>query len=63
VRSGSTRRSGRRLIDGARHLALLLPGAPIYGDAIVALASPTASVIIFALIAGFYVLESSSATG
>ena len=37
-----------------------LPGAPIYGSAtLVALASPTASVILFALIAGIYVLESS----
>ncbi|HZO96751.1 MAG TPA: TMEM175 family protein [Gaiellaceae bacterium] len=37
-----------------------LPGAPIYGAAtLVALASPTASVALFAAIAGFYVLESS----
>jgi len=37
-----------------------LPGTPIYAAAtLVALASPTASVILFALIAGFYVLESS----
>lgn len=37
-----------------------LPGAPIYGAAtLVALVSPTASVILFALIAGMYVLESS----
>jgi uncharacterized membrane protein len=37
-----------------------LPGAPIYGAAtLVALLSPTASVILFALIAGMYVLESS----
>jgi len=37
-----------------------LPGAPIYGTAtLVALASPTASVILFALITAFYVVESS----
>jgi uncharacterized membrane protein len=37
-----------------------LPGAPIYGAAtLVALASPTASVILFALIAAAYVFESS----
>ena len=37
-----------------------LPGIPIYAVAtLVALGSPTASVVLFALIAGFYVLESS----
>jgi TMEM175 potassium channel family protein len=37
-----------------------LPGTPIYaGATLVALISPIASVILFALIAGFYVLESS----
>jgi uncharacterized membrane protein len=37
-----------------------LPGAPIYGAAtLVALISPMASVVLFALIAGFYVIESS----
>jgi TMEM175 potassium channel family protein len=37
-----------------------LPGAPIYGTAtLVALVSPTASVILFALITAFYVIESS----
>ena len=37
-----------------------LPGAPIYGAAtLVAFASPSASVILFALIAALYVLESS----
>jgi len=61
--SGSTQRSGARLIDGARHLAVLLPGASIYGDAIVAFASPAASVIIFGLIAGLYVLRELFATG
>jgi TMEM175 potassium channel family protein len=36
------------------------PGAPIYATAtLVALVSPTASVILFALIAAFYVVESS----
>lgn len=36
------------------------PGTPIYaGATLVALISPIASVILFALIAGFYVLESS----
>jgi TMEM175 potassium channel family protein len=36
------------------------PGSAIYGGAtLVALVSPTASVILFALIAGLYVLESS----
>jgi len=37
-----------------------LPGAPTYGAAtLVALWSPVASVVLFAVIAGFYVLESS----
>jgi len=37
-----------------------LPGVPIYGAAtLVALVSPNASVILYALIAAFYVLESS----
>jgi uncharacterized membrane protein len=37
-----------------------LPGAPIYGTAtLVALVSPTASVILFGVIALFYLLESS----
>ena len=37
-----------------------LPGAPIYGIAtLVAIVSPTASVVLFGLIAVFYVLESS----
>ena len=37
-----------------------LPGAPIYGTStLVALWSPTASVILFAAISAFYVLESS----
>ena len=37
-----------------------LPGTPIYGTStLVALWSPTASVILFAAISGFYVLESS----
>ena len=37
-----------------------LPGAPIYGIAtLVALVSPTASVLLFGLIAVFYLLESS----
>jgi uncharacterized membrane protein len=36
------------------------PGVPIYATAtLVALVSPTASVILFALIAAFYVVESS----
>jgi uncharacterized membrane protein len=58
---------GRRLIapDADERLVKgisrsYLPGAPIYGTAtLVALASPTASVILYACIAGFYVLESS----
>jgi uncharacterized membrane protein len=38
-----------------------LPGVPIYATAtLVALISPTASVILFALIAAFYVIESSA---
>ena len=59
--------TGRRLISptaDARMVAGIsrsyLPGAPIYATAtLVALASPTASVILFALITAFYVVESS----
>ena len=58
---------GRRLIaPGADERMVrgisraFLPGAPIYATAtLVALASPIASVILFALIAAFYVVESS----
>ena len=59
--------TGRRLIAEAADQRLVsgisrsyLPGAPIYGTStLVALVSPTASVILFAAIALFYVLESS----
>jgi uncharacterized membrane protein len=59
--------TGRRLIaPGANEQVVrgisrsYLPGVPIYGAAtLVALASPEASVALFAAIAGFYVLESS----
>jgi uncharacterized membrane protein len=62
---------GRRLIAPGADDRLVrgisrsyLPGAPIYGAAtLVALASPTASVVLFALIAGSYVLESSVFAG
>jgi uncharacterized membrane protein len=58
---------GRRLIAPGADERLVrgisrsyLPGAPIYGAAtLVALASPTASVTLFAAIALFYVVESS----
>jgi uncharacterized membrane protein len=58
---------GRRLIAAGADDRMVrgisrsyLPGAPIYAAAtLVALASPTASVILFAAIALFYVLESS----
>ena len=47
-----------RMVRGISHA--FLPGTPIYGTStLVALWSPIASVILFALIAGFYVLESS----
>jgi uncharacterized membrane protein len=47
-----------RMVRGISHA--FLPGTPIYaGATLVALLSPLASVILFALIAGFYVLESS----
>jgi uncharacterized membrane protein len=47
-----------RMVQGISRA--FLPGTPIYASAtLVALVSPTASVILFALIAGFYVLESS----
>jgi uncharacterized membrane protein len=47
-----------RMVQGISHA--FLPGTPIYaGATLVALISPIASVILFALIAGFYVLESS----
>jgi uncharacterized membrane protein len=50
---------GRRLMVQGISRAFR-PGTPIYASAtLVALVSPTASVILFALIAGFYVLESS----
>ena len=41
-----------------------IPGAPIYGIAtLVALVSPTASVLLFGLIAVFYLLEARSSAG
>jgi uncharacterized membrane protein len=59
--------TGRRLIAPGANEQMVrgisrsyLPGVPIYGAAtLVALASPEASVALFAAIAGFYVLESS----
>ena len=58
---------GRRLIAASADERLVqgisrsyLPGAPIYGAAtLVALWSPVASVVLFAAIAAFYVVESS----
>jgi uncharacterized membrane protein len=48
----------QRVISGISHA--FLPGTPIYaGSTLVALWSPTVSVILFAAIALFYVLESS----
>jgi uncharacterized membrane protein len=58
---------GRRLIKPDADERLIrgisrsyLPGTPIYGTAtLVALVSPTASVVLFAAITAFYVIESS----
>ncbi len=59
-------RRGRLIADNADPRVIsgisrsYLPGAPIYGTAtLVALVSPTASVILFGLISLFYLLESS----
>jgi TMEM175 potassium channel family protein len=59
---------GRRLIAAGADERMVqgisrafLPGVPIYATAtLAALLSPTASVILFALIAAFYVVESSA---